>query len=116
MNHRGLARARQLPWLGFIACYALACAQEAPLHTRVDDRMLSREAEFLSVTKPQKVRGDALVPAADDGDFYVAIRKDLLASRWFLTGQMQQFHPFGPTRESGKAALAFLGTRVVSFR
>jgi len=44
-------------------------------------------------------------------DFYVAIKKSLLGSRWFLTAYMKQFYP-----DFGSGSFGYtLGTRVVSF-
>jgi hypothetical protein len=45
------------------------------------------------------------------GDFYIAIKKSLLGSRWFLTAYMKQYHPDFGTGQFGYS----LGTRVVSF-
>ncbi|MCU0684837.1 MAG: zinc-dependent metalloprotease [Polyangiaceae bacterium] len=63
---------------------------------------------------------DELTGAAPDAvgverqgkSFYLAVRKDALADRWFLSAYLKQLHPGGVT---GGAA-ASLGTKVVSFR
>jgi hypothetical protein len=54
---------------------------------------------------------DVVVTPDASGDFYVAIKKSLLGSRWFLTAYMKQFYP-----DFGAGSMGYgLGTRIVSF-
>jgi Met-zincin len=55
---------------------------------------------------------DVLGSPLASGDFYIAIKKNLLGSRWFLTAYMKQFYP-----DFGSGSFGYsLGTRVVSFK
>ncbi|HMJ52365.1 MAG TPA: zinc-dependent metalloprotease [Polyangiaceae bacterium] len=51
-------------------------------------------------------------PPARSGEFYLAISKAELGSKWFMSGYLGQYHPGGVAA----GAAASLGTRVVSFR
>lgn len=76
------------------------------------DGALSTPASTTSTTSTARAGGpDLLASPESSGDFYVAIKKSLLGSRWFLTAYMKQFYP-----DFGSGALGYsLGTRVVSF-
>ncbi|MET0592785.1 MAG: zinc-dependent metalloprotease [Polyangiaceae bacterium] len=92
----------------------------------VDDT-LSTDAPFVAITRESgEARGDAVralqqglrtqsaidrVPSRSN-EFYLAIRKNELATRWFLSAYMKQYFPGGV---DGGGAMS-LGTRVVSFR
>lgn len=101
------------------AALVAACATAPQPDLPAD--LLTGDADFVQIRKPEAqetvtavhARGD--VPGAvSDGedDFYLAIRRDVLEERWFLSAYMKQYH-FG---DAAVAAAASLGTRVVSFR
>lgn len=78
--------------------------------------------EFVSV---QKALGSAASsrPSGPDviatpeasGDFYIAIKKSLLGSRWFLTAFIKQYYPDFGLGARGSRLGTSMGTRVVSF-
>src|SRR5262245_38808814 len=103
-------------WLGLTAVL-VSCAQEPALVLPED--LLAKGDAFVEVQRPRNPEGIAFLQTASapvgfqDGDhtFFVAIRRDLLAERWFLSAFVKQFFP------GDVSALAdfSLGTRVVSF-
>jgi hypothetical protein len=116
---------------GLLLTGASACGGRATSES-VTDRL---GGDFVSVSKA--LQGDASrstdrarrgvsgsvasLPDAESS-FYVAIRKELLGTRWFLSGFMKQFHPdnrpFAQALELPSDQLLVdspLGTRVVSF-
>jgi hypothetical protein len=103
--------------LGVVALLG-ACATAPEQELPAD--LLEGEAAFVDVRKPEANEVVTAVHAlgapggVSDGsdDFYLAIRKDVLEERWFLSAYMKQYH-FG---DAAVAAAQSLGTRVVSFR
>jgi len=85
------------------------------------------DGDFVSVRKALSSAESSLpiagMPSADE-DFYIAIKKSLLGSRWFLSAFMKQFHPdnlpllqsLGIYDTDKLLAASPLGTRVVSFQ
>jgi hypothetical protein len=93
-----------------------ACAAEPQPLDLPDDLLVGGE-EIVEVRRPlDEETSDRVAreraPTPDDHRFFLAIRKDALARRWFLSAYAKQFHPDGP----GFVAASSLGTRVVSFR
>ena len=56
--------------------------------------------------------GDAVRGSGGGRHFYLAVHKQELGARWFLSAYLTQIHPGGV----GSGAGASLGTRIVSFR
>ncbi len=101
--------------LGMVGCGA------QPADGSLPDDALSSNADFLAVhrARPQAVGvaaqalGAEAARVLDSGDYaYLAVKKSLLGTRWFLTGTMKQFYPGNVETFSNRA----LGTRVVSFK
>ncbi|HKO93923.1 MAG TPA: hypothetical protein VJU61_22370, partial [Polyangiaceae bacterium] len=110
---------------------ASACGGMATSET-VSDRL---GGDFVSVSKAlsadtarsleraRRVTGGVTSLPDAESSFYVAIRKELLGTRWFLSGFMKQFYPDNRPLVRGALELPTdqlfanspLGTRVVSF-
>src|SRR5215831_6374355 len=115
-----MKRGFQLLGLGLSVILA-ACSQDSSPSGLPDD-LLSTDADFVQVprTSPEVVAtaraalGSGPVALQDgDNNFYLAIRKDSLAQRWFLSAFTKQWFP-GDV-DTGFADFT-LGTRVVSFK
>src|SRR5262245_43240835 len=103
------------------AALLTGCAGVPAPESDLPPDLLAAGDEVVAVHKPQAAETASLVRAlgsspADvsdgDVDFFVAIRKDLLDQRWFLSAYMEQFH----LGDAAVAAASSLGTRVVSFQ
>ncbi|MCK8497719.1 zinc-dependent metalloprotease [Myxococcus fulvus] len=119
---RGRKRFPRCSWVGVLSLalmWGTGCG-EAPPDTpdaALPDEVL--EGAFVAVPREvgaaerqqveQKLRG--VVEDSGRG-FYLAIRRDQLATRWFLSAYIQQYHPGG----AAYFAASSLGTRVVSFK
>lgn len=69
-----------------------------------------------SIARTSRADGaEVLAAPGSSGDFYIAIKKSLLGSRWFLTAYIKQYYPdFGASSRGSRLGTS-LGTRVVSF-
>jgi hypothetical protein len=103
-----------------------ACATDVTSRPVPDDTLLSRDP-FIAIAREgteararavEQVQQDLRAaqpvgqPPARNGEFYLAISKAELGTKWFLSGYLGQYHPGGVAA----GAAASLGTRVVSFR
>ncbi len=108
---------------GLFASAALlgACAQAEPPSDLPGD-LLAAQQDFVEVprtspqdvaTARQAVASGPVVLQEGDHNFYLAVRKDSLSQRWFLSAYTKQWFP-------GDVAFGFadftLGTRVISFK
>ncbi|HEU4536863.1 MAG TPA: zinc-dependent metalloprotease, partial [Polyangiaceae bacterium] len=92
---------------------AAGCTDRAP-EPAAPDAAPTPDGPFLALY-PDELAGaapDAVGVERQGKSFYLAVRKDALADRWFLSAYLKQMHPGGVI---GGAA-ASLGTKVVSFR
>lgn len=108
---------------GLLAAGAAALLAACATATQADlpDDLLESGEAFVQIRKPEAEETVTTVHSLGgqpgqltDGsdDFYVAVRRDLLDQRWFLSAYMKQYH----LGDAGVAAASSLGTRVVSFR
>jgi hypothetical protein len=133
---RGSSRAFVVPapkpvaWALVLACTACAGRDVTGVGSGTQDQLdalsssLTAGDDFVSVQKAiggdiaTTSRGsapDVLATPESSGDFYIAIKKSLLGSRWFLTAYIKQYYPdFGQSSRGSRLGTS-LGTRVVSF-
>src|SRR5262245_17164291 len=95
-----MKRGYQLLGLGLAAVLA-SCSQDSSSSDLPDD-LLSTDADFImvprtsleAVTTARAALGNGPVALQDgDNNFYLAIRKDSLAQRWFLSAFTKQWFP-----------------------
>jgi hypothetical protein len=113
---------------GFIASGAMGLGGCGSAHpsTPIPDDVLSHDAPFVAIARDAgEARAEAVrslqhgLPAREsagvvdrDNEFYLAVHKNELGARWFLSAYLKQYFPGGV---NGGGATS-LGTRVVSFR
>lgn len=80
-----------------------------PIYLDGSDAAASRSAAHQALRQQLKSVGSS---GTDPRTFYVAIKRDELGKKWFLSGFLKQLHPYAVL---GGAA-ASMGTRVVTFK
>src|SRR5262249_15189721 len=114
-----MKRGFHLIGIGLAAALA-ACSQDSQTASDLPDDLLSTDADFIAVQRTSQgevasakaaIGSGPVVLQDGDHNFYLAIRRDSLAQRWFLSGYTKQFFP----GDVNAFADSTLGTRVVSF-
>src|SRR5262249_13050403 len=88
--------------------------------TRIPPDALLTGETFVSIPKPaddsglvrQAATSSPIISPTKGDDFYLAVKKTELGSKWFLSAFMKQFYPDNVNMAAARA----LGTRVVSFK
>ncbi len=84
-----------------------------PLASGADFVAIPRHLSADAAARRAEMRAARALPPADtEEDFYVAVKRSQLKSRWFLSAYLEQYFPGSVTFGAARS----LGTRVITFR